>query len=124
MFRTSIRTASIVLALTGVTAASAQIPGLGGVLGGGLPGIGSVGAGNAAGVLSYCVKNKLVNATSASSVLGRLTGKPGVKESNGFRLGEGGTVQTEGNGLSLGGLKAKAKTKVCDIVLNHATSLL
>jgi hypothetical protein len=110
--------------LTGASASSAQLSGLGGMLGGGLPNIASVGAGNAAGVLSYCMKNKLVNATNASSILGKLTGKTGVRESNGFKLGQQGTIKTDGSAFSLGGLKAKAKTKACDMVLNHATSLL
>ena len=110
--------------LTGASASSAQLSGLGGMLGGGLPNIASVGAGNAAGVLSYCLKNKLVNATSASSVLGKLTGKPGLKESSGFKLGQDGTIKTDGSAFSLGGLKAKAKTRACDLVLSHATSLL
>ncbi|MCI4589760.1 DUF2501 domain-containing protein [Sphingobium sp. BYY-5] len=124
MIRTPFRVALTLLLLTGATASSAQLPNLGGLLGGGLPNIASVGAGNAAGVLSYCVKNKLVNATSASSVLGKLTGKPGVKESSGFKLGQNGTLQSDENSFSLGSLKAKAKTKACDLVLNHATSLL
>jgi hypothetical protein len=124
MIRISVHVPLMLLALTGATASSAQLPDLGGVLGGALPNIGSVGAGNAAGVLSYCVKNKLVNATSASSVLGKLTGQPGVKESSGFKLGQDGTIQTDGSALSLGGLKAKAKTRLCDMVLSHATSLI
>jgi hypothetical protein len=124
MIRMPLRAALTLAILTGASASSAQLSGLGGMLGGGLPNIASVGAGNAAGVLSYCMKNKLVNATSASSILGKLTGKPGVKESSGFKLGQQGTIKTDGSAFSLGGLKAKAKTRACDMVLNHATSLL
>lgn len=124
MIRTPIRAALMFVMLAGATASSAQLSNLGGLMGGALPNIASVGAGNAAGVLSYCVKNKLVNATSASSVLGKLTGKPGVTESSGFKLGQSGTIQTDQNALSIGGLKAKAKSKLCDLVLSHATSLL
>jgi type IV secretory pathway TrbL component len=124
MNRMSSRITMFTLALTivsGPTAASAQ---LSGVLGGALPDVASVGAGNAAGVLSYCVKNKLTNATNASSVLGKLTGKPGVKESSGFSLGQSGTLQTDKSTLSLGSLKGKVKSKLCDMVLDHATSLI
>ncbi|NWK95665.1 DUF2501 domain-containing protein [Sphingobium lactosutens] len=124
MTRMPIRAALTLAILSGATASSAQLSNLGGLMGGALPNIASVGAGNAAGVLSYCVKNKLVNATSASSVLGKLTGKPGVAESSGFKLGQSGTIQTDQNVLSIGGLKAKAKSKLCDLVLSHATSLL
>lgn len=121
----ALRAALTILALTGATASSAQLSGgLGGLMGGMLPNIASVGAGNAAGVLSYCVKNKLVNATSASSILGKLTGKPGVKESSGFKLGQDGTIKTDKSALSLDSLKSKAKTKACDLVLNHASSLI
>lgn len=124
MIRTPVRAALTLMILTGASTSSAQLPDLGGLMGGALPNIASMGAGNAAGVLSYCVKNKLVNATSATSVLGKLTGKPGVKESSGFKLGQAGTIKTDKNALSLDSLKAKAKTKACDMVLSHATSLI
>jgi hypothetical protein len=124
MIRTPVRAILTLMMMTGASASSAQLSALGGLLGGALPNIASVGAGNAAGVLSYCVKNKLVNATSATSILGKLTGKPGVKESSGFKLGQTGTIQTDRSALSLDGFKAKAKTKACDLVLNHASGLL
>ncbi len=125
MIATPFRAILAVALLTGATASTAQLGGgLGGLLGGAMPNIASVGAGNAAGVLSYCVKNKLVNATSASSILGKLTGKPGVTESSGFKLGQQGTIKTDNSALSLSALKSKAKTKACDLVLNHAGSLI
>ena len=123
MIRLPLHAAPLVLLAMTATPSSAQLD-LGGLMGGALPNIASVGAGNAAGVLSYCVKNKLVNATSASSILGKLTGKPGVTESSGFKLGQTGTIQTDKSAFSLGGLKAKAKTKACDMVLNRANLLL
>ena len=104
MIRTSVRTALAIALLAGAGASSAQLGNLGGLLGGAMPDIASVGAGNAAGVLSYCVKNKLVNATGASSILGKLTGKPGVKESSGFKLGQTGTIQGDGGALPIAGL--------------------
>ena len=128
MIRTSVRTAFYsgltIALLAGAGASSAQLGNLGGLLGGAMPDIASVGAGNAAGVLSYCVKNKLVNATGASSILGKLTGKPGVKESSGFKLGQTGTIQGDGGALPIAGLKDKVKTKACDLVLRHAGSLI
>jgi hypothetical protein len=128
MNRISYRTAIAALVLVGAAPAPAQLSdlagGAGGLLGGVLPNIGSATAGNAAGVLSYCMKNKLLRATNANSVLGQLTGKPGVKESKGFSLGRTGTLQMEDSTLPLAGLKSKVKAKVCDLVLNHATSLL
>ena len=128
MVRKSVHTIVAAIVLTLATSAPAQLPnlsgGAGGLLGGALPNIGSIGAGNAAGVLTYCMKNKLLGGANANSVLGRLTGKPGVKTSNGFALGRTGTIETKGSQLSLGSLKGKMKSKMCDLVLSHAGSLL
>lgn len=107
------------IALAG-TMASAQLPGLGSLT----PSVAGIGAGNAAGVLSYCVKNKLVNATSGDAMIGKLTGKPGVKESDGFKLGSAGTIKTDKNSLSLDSLSGKAKSSMCDAVLKQSGSLL
>ncbi|MFT3966493.1 MAG: DUF2501 domain-containing protein [Sphingobium sp.] len=96
----------------------------GGLLGGGLPDIGTVGAGNAAGVLGFCLKNKFLGANGAASVLGQLTGKPGVKTSPGYAAGQKGLLQGNGSSLSLGGLKSQVTTKVCDLVLRQARSFL
>ena len=122
----------VALALTGASAAPAQLPdlggGAGGLLGGVLPNVGSIGAGNAAGVLGYCVKNKFLgggSAGAASSVLGQLTGQKGVKSSKGYAAGQGGLLQMDGgSNLSLGSVKGKLKSKVCDMVLKHAQSLI
>lgn len=119
-----IRTMIATMALLSSTASVAQLGDIGGILGGALPNVASAGAGNAAGVLSYCVKNKLVNATSASSVLGKLTGKPGVKDSTGFQLGQTGTLKSDQGALPIASLKGKVKNKLCDMVLRHATTLL
>ncbi|WHO40849.1 DUF2501 domain-containing protein [Sphingobium sp. AP49] len=122
MTRTPLYLVAIGLAL-GSAAAVAQLPGLGSSVPG-LPSLGGMGAGNAAGVLSYCVKNKLVNATSGEAVLGQLTKKPGVKDSDGFKVGQGGTIKTDKNSLSLDNLTGQAKTKMCDAVLKQSKSLL
>lgn len=56
------------------TAAPAQTgpgaDGLAGVLGGVLPQVGAVGAGNAAGLLGYCLKNNLLGGAGATSAAG------------------------------------------------------
>lgn len=120
--------ATIALALfaTG-SAAPAQLSGLGGaggLLGGVLPNVASASAGNAAGVLGYCLKNKLLGGTDARSVLGKLTGQEGVTSSKGYTDGQKGLLQMDGSSLSLGGIKQKVKSKVCGLVLDHAQSLL
>lgn len=116
----------ICLAMGGLSVpAHAQGSGLGGLLGGALPDIGSVGASNAAGVLSYCVENKLLRSTSgAAGVLGKLTGQEDVAQSDAFKLGQSGTLQSGNGQFSLDSLKGKVKNGLCDMVLKHARTFL
>ena len=124
-----------------------DLGGLGGLLGGALPNVGSVGAGNAAGLLGYCLKNNLLGqggmlggltgtprstgtqatpqATGAQSVLQRLTGRRDVQTSPGYAAGQAGQVQA-GNGqtLSLGNLGGQVKTQMCNVVLKRAKAFL
>jgi hypothetical protein len=119
--------------------------GLGGLLGGGLPNVGSVGAGNAAGLLGYCLKNRLLGqggmlggltgsqtgtqatpqASGAQSILQQLTGRRDVQTSPGYAAGQVGQVQA-GNGqtLSLGNLGGQVKTQLCNVVLKRAKAFL
>lgn len=101
----------------------------GGLLGGALSSLGGAGVGNAAGLLSYCVKNRLLGgttATTANSALGKLLGRSDVTGSEGFAAGQSGELQTAqgGQALSLDAVKGKLKTKVCSMVLQHARSFL
>lgn len=100
----------------------------GGLLGGGMPSVGQAGAGNTAGVLEYCIKNKYLGDGSASSVKDSLLGKvTGHSNDSGYREGSNGTLQTgNGQGYSLGGdgIKAQMTQKVCDQVLQHAKTFL
>ncbi len=123
--------------------------GLGGLLGGALPNVGSIGAGNAAGLLGYCLKNNLLGqggalgaltggrnaaprsgsakapATGAQSILQRLTGLQGVQTSPGYAAGQEGEVQApNGQAFSLDDLGGQVKTRMCSIVLNRAKSFL
>ena len=101
----------------------------GSLLGGGIPQIGSIGAGNAAGLLGYCVKNRLLGAaggaTGAAGVLGRLTGRKDVQSQPGYQAGQAGQVQTPaGQSLSLDSLRGQVKNQVCSLVLNRARAFL
>ena len=123
--------------------------GLGGLLGGALPNVGSIGAGNAAGLLGYCLKNNLLGqggalgaltggrnaasragtakapATGAQSILQRLTGRQGVQTSPGYAAGQEGEVQApNGQAFSLDDLGGQVKTRMCSIVLSRAKSFL
>jgi hypothetical protein len=99
--------------------------GSGGLLGGGgLPDIASVGAGNAAGLLGYCIRNKLVAGGGAAGIIGQLTGKRGVTGSPGFEAGQRGQVQTGDTAFSLAGMQDRVKTQLCGLVLKRARSFL
>ncbi len=99
--------------------------GVGGLLGrGALPSVGSAGLGNVAGLLGYCVKNKILGGANATSVLGQLGNRQGVTSTPGYAAGQAGTLQTGGSTLSLDSLKGQVKTKMCDLVLNRAQSFL
>ncbi len=123
----------------GATPAQAQLmdslkgagSGMAGGLGGlSMPQVGSASSGNVAGVLKYCVRNKYLGASGAStdsSLLGKLGS--GATSSSQYEAGNQGTLETgQGRDVSLGGgsgsLKGKLTQKVCDQVLSHAKSLL
>lgn len=95
-------------------------------------------AGNAAGVIEYCVKNNYLGGDAASSLKDKLLGKVNgsdATESDKSDYAEGakGLVKTgDGNsvdlgkigGDKLGGLKDKVTKKACSSVLDHAKSFL
>lgn len=136
--------AALLAASPGAAPAQFKLPG---GLGGAIPGVGTAGIGNAAGLLGYCLKNRLLGAgtaagiplspatpatpaagagaTGAAALLAKLTGRSGVTQSPGFALGQQGQVQQSGGGaLSLGGLPARVKTQACNLVLQRAGSFL
>lgn len=103
----------------------ARSGGLAGLLGGGgLPDIASVGAGNAAGLLGYCIRNNLVAGGGAAGIIGQLTGKRGVAGSPGFEAGQRGQVQAGDTAFSLAGMQDRVKTQLCGVVLKRARSFL
>jgi hypothetical protein len=99
-----------------------------GLPGSGMPSVGQAGAGNTAGVLEYCVKNKYLGSGGASSVKDSLLGKvSGKSNDSSYKQGSNGLLQTgNGQSYSLGGsgIKAQITQKVCDQVLQHGKSLL
>jgi hypothetical protein len=111
----------------GAASAAAQlpsIPGMGAL--GGMPNISGMGVGNAAGVLGYCTKNKVLGGSSgASSVLSSLEKKPGVTSSKEFAAGQAGHI-LGGNGgsFSLDSVAGPMKSQACDMVLKQARHFL
>ena len=132
----SVAVLGLVLAAGGV--AQAQMPSMGslggmgamggkgaagGLMGGLAPDVSSVGAGNAAGVIGYCVKNKVLGEGSAAGALmGKLKGQAGAGDP-GYAAGQSGQLQMGGSTLSMDSLKGQMKTKVCDMVLSHAKAM-
>lgn len=111
---------------------------LGGALGGGadmsaLSGLGltsSGTAGNAAGVITYCMKNNYLNASKAAHVKDQLLGKMGLApkeepKDEGYLSGLSGMVTgSGGRSFDLDKVKGNLKEKACDYVLDNAQSLL
>lgn len=111
---------------------------LGGALGGGadmsaLSALGLTGSGtanNAAGVITYCMKNNYLNADKAAQVKNQLLGKIGLGQKEepkdeGYLSGLSGMVTgSGGKSFSLDKIKGDLKEKACDYVLDNAKSLL
>ena len=97
-------------------------------LGGGLMGSGT--ASNAAGVITYCMKNNYLNADKAAQVKDQLMGKMGLGQKEepkdeGYMSGLSGMVTgSGGKSFSLDKIKGDLKEKACDYVLDNAKSLL
>jgi len=120
------------------TAFAGGLGNLGGLAGGDMSSLASGSAGNAAGIIEYCVKNNYLGGDAVSSMKDKLLGKAGLgtdDKDQGFSDGENGLVQTsDGKSIDLGKLggdmggigdmKAKLTKKACGAVLDHAKSLL
>ncbi len=97
----------------------------------GLPSIGGDTAGNAAGVLQYCMKNNYLGGGDAAGVKDKLLGKAGMQTEQdrqadaGYQEGLGGILSgSDGSSFDMGGLKDNLKEKACDYVLDNASSLI
>ncbi|MDR0227000.1 MAG: DUF2501 domain-containing protein [Burkholderiaceae bacterium] len=121
------------------SSSGSQGAGLGGMLGGSSGGAGALSAlglspsgtaGNAAGVITYCMKNNYLNADKAAQVKDQLLGKLGMSQQEqpkdqGFQSGLGGLVTgSNGKSFSIDKLKGDLKEKACDFVLDNAKSLI
>ncbi|MCL6699165.1 DUF2501 domain-containing protein [Sphingomonas sp. NSE70-1] len=91
----------------------------------GLPNVSSISPGNAAGVLSYCMKNKVLSGGGATSALNGLMKKPGVASSSGYASGQAGNILTgQGQKFSLNQVPSQMKSQACNAVLKQAPKLL
>ena len=124
----------------GAAESSSSASGLGGMLGGsggssalsalGLGNLSSGTASNAAGVITYCMKNNYLNADKAAQVKNQLLGKMGLGQKEepkdeGYLSGLSGMVTgSGGKSFSLDKVKSNLKEKACDFVLDNAKSLI
>ena len=134
-----VHAAGLADALRGQTGGGSGSSGLSGMLGGGaemsaLSAAGLTGsstASNAAGVITYCMKNNYLNADKATQVKNQLLGKMGLggqqeaPKDEGYLSGLSGLVTgSGGKSFNLGSVQGKLKEKACDYVLDNAGSLL
>lgn len=89
-------------------------------------------ASNAAGLITYCVKNNYLNANKAEQVKAELLGKLGLSpqkkeepKDQGYLSGLAGMITgSNGQSFSMDKLQGDLKEKACDLVLDNAKSLL
>ena len=103
---------------------SAVCTSIGRTPGGLLPNIGSTSTGNLAGMIGYCIKNKVLGEAGASSVLNGLFGRSDASSSKDFSLGQSGLLETGTGTRPLDNVKDTIRRKICDLVLKHAAMLL
>ena len=128
MLHRIIAPAVFILAATALSAATGQglpaIPGGSSIMKG-IPSMSSISPGNAAGVLGYCVKNKMLSGGSATNVLGGLMKKRGITSSSGYSAGQAGNILTgQGQKFSLNQVPDQMKSKACNAVLKQAPKFL
>lgn len=99
--------------LTLLLAATTQAGDLGGLAGGGMGSFASGSAGNAAGVIEYCIKNNYLSGDAAASMKDKLMGKAGIgggekkDDDGGFGDGAKGLLKTsDGKSIDLAGMSA------------------
>jgi hypothetical protein len=129
---------SIILGAISLFGFSAAVTagGLGDMAGGGsMSSLASGSAGNAAGVIEFCIKNNYLSGDAASGMKDKLMGKVGggadSSDDGGYGDGAKGLVKSsDGKSVDLanlggmGGMKAKMTKQACGAVLDHAKSLL
>lgn len=105
---------------------------MGGLGGGDLSSLSAGSAGNAAGVLQFCIKNNYLNGGDAAAVKDKLMEKlPGgsskAESDSGYTSGVQGILKgSDGKSMDLsgGGLKKEITRQACDQVLKQGKSFL
>ncbi|CPR18263.1 Putative glycoprotein/receptor [Brenneria goodwinii] len=115
---------------------SGSLSGLTGLLNGGNETLSAGNMNNAAGILQYCVQQKLVSTTSTENVKNQLLDKLGLtsqqeqQQQTDYTQGLAGLLNTsDGKQLNLNSigntpLAEKVKTKACDLVLKQGVNFI
>ncbi|QTF10705.1 DUF2501 domain-containing protein [Brenneria izadpanahii] len=118
------------------SSSSGSLSGLTGLLNGGNQALSADNMNNAAGILQYCMKQKLVSATNTENVKNQLLDKLGLtsaqeqQQQTDYTQGLAGLLNTsDGNQLNLNNigntpLAEKVKTKACDLVLKQGANYI
>ncbi|NKI74877.1 DUF2501 domain-containing protein [Dickeya sp. CFBP 2040] len=118
------------------SAASGNMSELSRLLASGTPSLSAGSMNNAAGILQYCIKQKLVSATNTENIKNQLLNKLGLssqseqQKKTDYMQGLSGLLSTgEGKQLNLNAigntpLGEKVKTKACDIILKQGVKFI
>jgi hypothetical protein len=88
-----------------------------------LPDVRSMSSANAAGVLHYCVEQRLVSSSAADPVLAPLASRSEITASTDYSQGAQGHILAAGKDFSLGPAPAYLRSQACDLVFRHARKL-
>ena len=90
----------------------------------GFPNVATVSPANAAGLLSYCVKNKHLAAPRAEPVLSGLMKRPGLATSSGYQLGQSGhIISASRRAMTFAEIPQASKGQACEAVLKRGSSV-
>lgn len=135
---------ALVTAMTATPVSAVQLDSLKGLMGGGNSSLTSGTAGNAAGILQYCMTNNYLGGDSgASGVKEQLLGSLGSKSRTAathdpgymdgakglLKSGDGKTLDISGGGAAgnsggMGDMKAQLTRKACDAVLKQGKKMI
>ena len=91
----------------------------------GFPNVSTISAANAAGLLSYCVKNKHLATSRANPVLHGLMNKPGLSSSSGYTLGQQGRIiSAHKRPMAFTEIPQNRKGQACEAVLKRGSTVL
>lgn len=115
----------------GAASKASSLAGIPGVPGLSLPGMSADTAGNAAGVLQYCVKRKYLGGDAVASLGNKLLASQGLsapakaQKDPGYQSGLKGVLQgSDGKSFSFDSVPDSIKDQACDLVLKNASALV